>query len=110
VIYGSIRRNEVTVAEEFAPPELEGKALSQDADQFERASIGATADASTSDKKPGPADLIIAEFDALETLNDVLANEAKSAVKAQIAKLSKQDQKRVSDAIEARKNELRAGA
>jgi recombination protein RecT len=86
-------------------------------DGFEVASAGAmiegpvdderTIDGSEEQPEPRPADEMIAEFLAIETLLDVQALEQNTAVKAQARKFPKEEQQRLFDAIEAHKATLR---
>lgn len=97
VIYASIKREEITIVEEF--PREEKKPATEPTDPFEKASAGLTS----------PVEAAIDDLAACETLNDVLAWEADAAVKATLAKLAPEDRARVATAIDGRKKAF-AGA
>lgn len=96
-------------------------------DPFEAASAGALTDESAAPTIDATAEItptedprlaglseaaraFLAEFLALETMQDVLAQAENPAVKAAARKLPKEEQDRVAAAIEAHKGELRMGA
>lgn len=102
VVYGSIKREEVTIAEEFPPAEP--------AAQAEGGSKLDAIEKEIAPAKPRPGDPILSEFAALETLNDIQAQEKNPAVQRQISKLPEDERARVLAEIEAMKNRLRVAA
>lgn len=112
-----IRRDDeagTPTVEEPSGVTLEGQ--SEQLDDFETASRGVATDDDGKKEEAiagevvSPADALIAEFVALETLNDINANLENVAIKTQIAKLSKDEQKRFHAELDALKNTKRAAA
>lgn len=112
-IYQSLKDDQSKVSEWFGKKEPP-----KDADSFERAAAGqpVTLVERPKEKKdgiekpPSAMDQLISEFAALETLNDIQAQERNAAVQAQISKLTPNEQGRFKKEIEAMKNALRGGA